>query len=148
VVIVETGLPFSVTDSRGGTIVGSNGNFAQLAPGLTKSDLVTYPGSLTHYFNTSAFVAPLKIGDGTALGNAPRNYLTGPGFWNTDLAVVKNFPVRESVKAEFRAEFFNLFNHPNFASPGSSVSSTASFGVISNTVAAPRIIQLALRVRF
>jgi hypothetical protein len=148
VVIVETGLPFSVTDSRGGTIVGSNGSFAQLAPGLTQSDLVTYPGSLTHYFNTSAFVAPLKIGDGTALGNGPRNYLTGPGFWNTDLAVVKNFPVRENIKAEFRAEFFNLFNHPNFASPGSSVSSTASFGVISNTVAAPRIIQLALRVRF
>jgi len=148
VVIVETGLPFNVTDSRGGTIVGSNGSFAQLAPGLSSSDLTTYPGSLTRYFNTSAFVAPLKIGDGTALGNGPRNYLTGPGFWNTDMAVVKNFPVRENVRAEFRTEFFNLFNHPNFANPGSNVASPASFGVISNTVAAPRILQLALRIRF
>jgi hypothetical protein len=148
VVIIETGLPFSVTDSRGGTIVGTNGSFAQLAPGLTASSLVTFPGSLSHYFNTSAFVAPLKIGDGTAFGNGPRNYLTGPGFWNTDLAAVKSFPVREKIKAEFRTEFFNLFNHPNFANPGSVASSAASFGVISNTVAAPRIIQLALRIRF
>jgi hypothetical protein len=152
VVIIETGLPFNITDSRGGTIVGiggsGGGNFAQFASGLGPSDVPISSPTLSHYFNTAAFVPPLKIGDGTALGNAPRNFMTGPGFWNTDLAVVKVFPVREPVRIEFRSEFFNLFNHPNFGNPGSAVSSPASFGVVSTTVSSPRIVQLALRVRF
>jgi hypothetical protein len=49
---------------------------------------------------------------------------------------------------EFREELFNLFNHANFANPGSNVADTSSFGVVSNTVNSPRIAQLAARVRF
>ncbi len=147
-VIVESGLPFSITDSRGGTILGSNGSFAQLASGSTPQDVNLNSSTLGHYFNTSVFVAPLRVGDGTAVGNAPRNFITGPGFWNTDLAAVKTFPIREPMHLELRAELFNLFNHPNFANPGSNVATPSSFGVISNTVSAPRIVQLAVRIRF
>ncbi|HXJ40605.1 MAG TPA: hypothetical protein VNH18_15100, partial [Bryobacteraceae bacterium] len=147
-VVVESGLPFSVTDSRGGTIVGSNGSFAQFAPGYGPSDVALSSPSLRRYFNTLAFTAPPTVGNGTGLGNSPRTFMTGPGFWNTDLAVVKTFPVRDRFNAEFRTEFFNLFNHANFANPGSSLSSPSSFGVISSTVSAPRIMQLAIRIHF
>ena len=103
---------------------------------------------LTRYFNTGVFVAPPRIGDGTGIGDVPRNFITGPNFWNTDMALSKTFPIREPMNLEFRSEFFNLFNHPNFGNPGSNVANAGSFGVISNTVNAPRIVQLALRLRF
>lgn len=152
VVIIESGLPFNITDSRGGTIYGiggsGGGNLAQFAPGKGPQDVPVSNPTLSHYFNTAAFVPPLKINDGTDFGNAPRNFMTGPGFWNTDLAVVKVFPVRESLRVEFRSEFFNLFNHPNFGNPGGAVQASSSFGVVSTTVSSPRIVQFALRVRF
>ena len=68
--------------------------------------------------------------------------MTGPGFWNTDFAVSKVFPLRETTTLEFRTELFNLFNHPNFANPGSDYASPQSLGVISSTVSSPRILQL------
>jgi len=74
--------------------------------------------------------------------------MTGPGFWNTDFALVKAFTIREPLHLEFRAELFNLFNHPNFGNPGANVASSGSFGVISSTVSSPRIAQFALKLRF
>ncbi len=151
VVIIESGLPFSIVDSTGGTILGVNngdGSLAEFAPGKGPGDVPVSSPTLYHYFNTSVFAPPPVIGDGTGLGNAPRNFMTGPGFWNTDLAVTKVLPIRESVRLEFRTEFFNLFNHPNFANPGSDVGSPQSLGVISSTVSSPRILQLALKVHF
>jgi hypothetical protein len=148
VVIVESGLPFNITDSRGGTILGSSGSFAQLAPGVNPGDVKLDNWTLGRYFNTAAFVAPPAIGNGTAIGNSPRNFITGPGFWNTDLAALKTFPIRERTHLELRAELFNLFNHPNFANPGSNASTASTFGIISSTVSAPRIIQVAARIRF
>jgi hypothetical protein len=151
VVIIESGLPFSVVDSAGGSILGVNsgvGSLATFASGMGPTNVAISNPTLGHYFNTSAFAPPPAIGDGTGLGDAPRNFITGPGFWNTDFAVSKTFPIRESTIVEFRTEFFNLFNHPNFANPGSDYGSPDSFGVISSTVSSPRILQLALRVRF
>ena len=151
VVIVESGLPFSITDSTGGTILGVNngdGSLAQFASGKGPSDVPLSSPSLYRYFNTSVFAPPPVVGDGTGLGNAPRNFMQGPAFWNTDLAVSKVFPLYERTRLEFRTEFFNLFNHPNFANPGSDVGSPQSLGVISSTVSSPRILQLALRVSF
>ncbi len=146
---MESGLPYSITDDRDGTIFGAGmGGYAQFAPGSGVSNIAISSPTLNHYFNTSAFVGPPVIGDGTGFGNSPRNFLTGPGFWNTDLAVSKDFVVREPARLQFRAEFFNLFNHANFANPGSNLSAPSSFGVISNTVSSPRITQLALRLQF
>jgi hypothetical protein len=88
------------------------------------------------------------VGNGTGFGNSPKNFMTGPGFWNTDFALVKSFPIAEPARLEFRAELFNLFNHPNFANPGSNVGSPGSFGIISSTVSSPRIAQFALKLRF
>jgi hypothetical protein len=74
--------------------------------------------------------------------------MTGPGVCNTDFAASKPFVVREPLTVEFRAELFNLFNHPNFANPSSNVGSAGSFGVISSTVSSPRIAQFAVKLRF
>jgi hypothetical protein len=89
------------------------------------------------------------------LGNASRTPLSGPDFVNTDFSVIKHFPLpRESTRLDFRAEFFNLFNHPQFGLPEASssgyadVASPATFGVINSTVNNPRVIQFAVKLLF
>jgi hypothetical protein len=80
-------------------------------------------------------------------GTLPRNFLRGPGLINTDLALSKTTAlVGEHTKLEFRAEFFNIFNHANFINPVTNILS-AQFGQITST-RDPRIIQLALRLTF
>ncbi len=143
---LQSGLPFSVTDNRGGTIYGAS-SYAQFAPGKGPADAALADPTLNQYFNTSAYTAPPRVGDGTGFGDSGRNYLRGPGQINFDTAVVKLFPLGAN-QLEFRAEIFNLFNRPNFGLPGTNVGSPSSFGVISSTVVAPRILQFALRYRF
>ena len=108
--------------------------------------------TLQHWFNPCAFAAPLP----GELGNAPRAPVYGPRFVNTDFSAIKEFPLsfREGMNLQFRAEFFNLFNHPHFFLPGSSASSmqdfasSSSFGVVNSTLNDPRFIQFALKVLF
>jgi hypothetical protein len=94
-------------------------------------------------------------------GTLPRNYLRGPGYINFDMAFSKTTAITERVKLEFRAEFFNLFNHANFLNPGAVNNGNGTFsgagpgvnpnssllGQITSTYD-PRIIQLALRLSF
>jgi hypothetical protein len=108
--------------------------------------------TLENWFNPCAFVAPVA----GELGTAPRAPVYGPRFVNTDFSAIKDFPLsfREGMNLQFRAEFFNLFNHPHFFLPGSSASSmqdlasTSSFGVVNSTLNDPRFIQLALKLIF
>ena len=80
-------------------------------------------------------------------GSLPRNYLHGPGFVNTDLALSKTTAlIGERMKLEFRAEFFNIFNHANFLNPQTNIYSP-QFGQVIQTHD-PRIIQLAARLSF
>jgi len=102
--------------------------------------------TLSKWFNTQCFVDPA----GGELGNAPRAPAYGPRFVNTDFSVIKHFPLpfREGTEMDFRAEFFNLFNHPQFGLPGADTDSSTNFGVITSTVNNPRLIQFALKLRF
>jgi len=107
-------------------------------------------GTLAAWFNPCAFDhAP----DGE-LGNSNRAPLYGPRFVNTDLSFIKHFPLPyESMRLDFRAEFFNAFNHAQFYLPGGSsgmqdVNAFSSLGVISGTVNNPRVIQFALKLNF
>jgi hypothetical protein len=96
------------------------------------------------------------------VGSSGRNPYYGPGLANYDFAVLKNFALRERARFQFRADFFNLFNHTNFANPIADMSN-ANFGKITQTLGSavapsagtssgptggPRLIQLALRVQF
>ncbi len=100
------------------------------------------------------------------VGNIGRNAVRGPGFWNFDMGVGKRFPITERVNLQFRAEFFNIFNHPNFENPrnatvGSPTVTSSVFGQTccvtsslptSATVIAigepNRVIQLGLKLTF
>jgi carboxypeptidase family protein len=105
-------------------------------------------GSPNLYFNPNAFVLPAA---GT-YGNAGRNVLVGPGLVSTDVSLAKNVAVSEKVKAQFRAEFFNLFNRANFGTPNAVVftSATAAVsptaGIITSTSTTSRQIQFGLKL--
>jgi hypothetical protein len=94
------------------------------------------------WFNTSAFAFP---GNGV-LGNASKSVGTGPGFADFDTSLLKDFNV-EKHTLQFRSQFFNIFNRPNFSIPNGSRGG-ATFGQISGTVNGGRFIQLSLRYMF
>jgi hypothetical protein len=159
---VTSGFPLFVVDSadESGTYFSYNGftlqrpnevgnpNVAGPEPGGTNCP--TQIHTLQHWFDPCAF-AQAPSGE---LGTAARAPVDGPRFVNTDFSVIKNFPFHESMNVQFRAEFFNLFNHPQFFMGGlgdtgqQDINTPSSFGVINNTVNNPRLIQFALRLAF
>lgn len=106
-------------------------------------------GTVRSWFNPCAFAQPAP----GKLGNANRTPLYGPRFVNTDFSAFKNIPIREGFNLQFRAEFFNLFNHAQFGLSGNGVfmqdiTSTSTIGVVNETVNNPRVVQFALRFDF
>ena len=153
----------TLTGTNSNNIFGITAERAQLAAGCSYSDLVTtglVTNRLNNYFNSSCILRnstgaatwPIIGDDGraTAFGNSGVGVVTGPGQRNWDVSLMKRTPLRqlgESGNLEFRAEFFNAFNTPQFANPGTNVSA-ANFGVISATSVNPRVVQLALKLNF
>jgi hypothetical protein len=138
----QSGGPFTVT---------SGVDNSQSAVGADRANLVGDPHlpggrstaeTIAQYFNKAAFTVN-TVG---TFGNAGRNILRGPGNRNIDFGMVKTFAIHERYKAQFRAEAFNLFNHPNFNNPNANVSA-ATFGTITGA-GAPRVLQLALKAVF
>ncbi len=88
-------------------------------------------------------------GDATGYGNAPRNCVIGPPQKNVDFTLGKIFKLTERQSLRFRADFFNLFNHPSFANPSATdVESPSSFTQITSVVGTPRLIQFSLKYGF
>jgi len=105
--------------------------------------------------NFAAFSSPGNYPNSTlAYGDVGRNTLKGPSVYNWDFSLFKNFRVREHNTLQFRAEFFNIFNTPEFASPSADLASPATFGQSLSTIASAggfssnRQIQFALRYQF
>ena len=121
------------------TTITSTGPIRSQAATPTKRITASISGS-----TQPAFVAP-AAGE---LGDAARVPVVGPDFVNSDFSVIKDFPLaREGMGLNFRAEFFNLFNHPEFGSPVNDINA-AGFGAVNSTVNNPRLIQLALKLTF
>jgi hypothetical protein len=110
--------------------------------------------TLDCWFNQAVFVAPpLAPGQQSAhsFGNARIGDLRGPDLVNFDLVLQKNFKIFESHQIEFRSEFFNLFNHPNFGLPGGGSSAAVDVpggAAITNTATDNRQIEFALKYTF
>src|SRR5215472_4838783 len=111
----------------------------------TRPDLigpVTDPHTMLQWFSTKSFAQPAP----GFFGNAGVGTLLSPGLWVFNMAAYKDFRMAERLTLQFRGEFFNAFNHPNFGSPNTSFGA-GSFGQISS-MKNPRIGELALKLRF
>ena len=164
IITVQSGRPIGIITSNdtSGTF-----NFHQrpnVVPGV--NPILAHWSPTTGYLNPLAFAQPA---DGT-FGDLGRDQIFGPGFWDFDFSVSKNFPLRDRLSLQFRAEFFNIFNHPNFALPSNSIvpginadgtvnTSAGPAGTISQTPdvaqgnpglggGGPRVMQFGLRLQF
>lgn len=140
---LRTGYPFS--PSRSGVTFGTyTPGRVNLAPGRTLQSAFLSNKSITNWFDPSAFVDPGP----TVQGNVTRNTLRGPGTKQVDLSAIKNFPIRERITAQFRAEAYNIINTGIFSQPAANISSPLAVGKISTTSGENRSIQLAVKVLF
>jgi outer membrane receptor protein involved in Fe transport len=146
IVKLRSGLPFSVTNGNvDANLDGNTNDRAQLI-----GDPHIANPTATQWFNTAAFVQN-KVVTGVATdGNSPRNLLDGPGYRDVDLAISRDFHMRERFMLSFRAEGTNAFNMVSLGQPGAAVPSGATsttFGVITsaNTM---RKLQFGLRLSF
>jgi hypothetical protein len=145
-----SGFPVFVVDSNNGSGAGLlNTNVQSLIrPNQTCNPVLSHP-TLSAWFNASCFAQPAN----GQLGNANRTPLSGPDFVNTDFSVIKHFVPREGMGIDFRAEFFNLLNHPQFGAPGGNgygadFASPSTFATINYTVNNPRLVQFGLKATF
>ena len=183
IVTAMSGLPIDIIDGGAGSFYGlSGGNNSLVRPSwapsaTTNAAISNIPSG--YFFNPLAFVRPTVLtgqvipssngtatagATGTDFGNVGRNVLRGPNQTNVDFSVIKRFRFRESKNIELRAEFFNLFNHVNFANPISNLSAVPStsidpisgqiigspgdFGRVISSSNNPRLIQFALKLNF
>jgi hypothetical protein len=150
-VTFHSGNPITVSDAGDYNVNYDYSAFGILAPGasLPATKLGFDNNGIPSIFaNTSAVNSFVGAGPGVV---GTRGILRGPHFFNTDLAVSKNFTLPwEKVKLSFRAEAFNLLNNVNWGTPGNSLANPTTFGEITGyaTGAAPRVMQMALRVSF
>jgi hypothetical protein len=148
--MAQTGSPWNVTvgfDQSGTVVAGSE------RPNLVMPVDQIYTGNINQWVNPAAFSLPAA---GT-FGNLQRDFLTGPHTVNLDYALLKETTIKEQTRLQFRAEFFNLLNHANFALPNASAFVQApngggtpnpTFGKITATTTSSRQIQFALKLLF
>ena len=148
--IWESGSPFSVSSGRntGPSTVNTWANYtgSRNIGGIYENNNGIGPGV---YYFTPAEIANFSEPAAGFIGSSGRNTFRGPGFFNIDASLVKRFELAERKYVTFRAEAYNLINHPDFANPSVNFGGVAStFGKISSVVNNPRIMQLALRFDF
>jgi hypothetical protein len=161
----QTGFPIQITSLADNELMYSfdfelPGKPAQLAPFRTLKP----QSNANYYFDPNSFTE--NATDNTAppctagavfgcydpsllgtLGNAKRTICCGPHLSNTDFAILKTIPISEAMHVDFRAEFFNIFNHTQFFNPDGNTSDGAQFGQVTQ-VRDPRLVQFALKFFF
>jgi len=155
VTTVQSGNPLTLMDSRAGSIYGADDTSffyqpANFCPGSSNHSLATsgsIENRLNDYINMGAVCPPPVIGDGTGYGNIGRGALRGPDQNSWDISLGKITKITEFSNLEFRAQFFNAFNHPQFANPLVDAGAPG-LGTINSTSVSPRLIQFALKYNF
>jgi hypothetical protein len=148
--VAQSGSPWNVTvgfDQAGNVVAGSE------RPNLVMPADQIMTNNITQWANPAGFSLPAP---GT-FGNLQRDFLAGPGIVDFDYALMKETPIKEHTRLQFRAEFFNVLNHPNFALPNASAfvqtangggAPNPTFGKITATTTSSRQIQFALKLLF
>ncbi len=137
--VMQSGLPYTVTVAGSPSNTGAASR-ANPVPGINP---IPADQNINQWFNPAAFASPPAFTWGT-LG---RNTLNGPRLFNADFSASKKFRFRESRELQFRSEFFNGFNHPQFGLPASTAG-VGGAGTITSTQRSNRQIQFALRFAF
>ena len=144
---ISSGFPVPLIDSNNtsGTTfnAGGNDNNFNRPDQLAGCSVYSASHAAHQWINPTCFPAA-AAGE---LGNAARVPVVGPDFVNSDFSVIKQFALPREMGLNFRAEFFNLFNHPQFGSPIADINQP-SFGAVTSTVNNPRLVQLALKLTF
>ena len=162
VLVFQSGSPITMFDPAGGSVyaLASPSSTATFAPGFGCGNALSsgsVESRLPNWVKAAAYTpdppATLSNGapsDGTLYGDTPRNCIIGPPQKNVDLTLGKTFKLGEQQNLRFRADFFNLFNHPSFANPAAtSVSASGGgFAPITSVVGTPRLIQFSLKYSF
>jgi len=161
VTIAQSGNPLTFIGGGTGGAYGTNQQLAfqgvttaQFCPGMGNGNLKNGGGArsnLNNYFNTAAFwtgvgtpaaatcpapTVPFGDASATDYGNSAVGIATGPGQWNWDISIVKNTQITERVRMQFRTDFYNAFNHPQFAPPQGGNFGTVGFENVGNFVVA------------
>jgi hypothetical protein len=140
ILTIQTGTPVFV--SMGNTQISNTLSTADLPNVVANCNPNDGPRTLAQWFTTSCFAIPL-LGH---FGNEGRDNVYGPGSFNIDTSLTRNFVFREKIHIQFRGEAFNTDNHTNFGAP-SGAFGTSAFGTISSA-SSPRNLQFALKVNF
>src|SRR5207302_9207770 len=152
IVTIQSGTALTIANTNSTNVFGISQDRAQLSPACSRSQLVksgSIESKFGNYFNATCFTTPPIIGAdgiGTGFGNSATGIVDGPEQANLDIAVSKTVPLNwllENSKLQFRAEFYNGLNHPQFANPDTNLASS-TFGVISATAVKRRAGPLAL----
>jgi hypothetical protein len=138
----RSGLPFTVRSGRDNSLTGIGLDTADQVADWGLSGDRNKGQKIRQWFNAAAFV-PNAIG---TVGQVGINSLRGPGFWNLDFAVLREYKFKESKMVQFRGSFFNVFNHANLNNPNST-QSNPTFGQITSA-SDPRVIEFGLRFAF
>jgi len=144
---LQSGKPINVTMAADIASISRAGNQRPDIVGALHADCNS--SHINNCIDISAFAPPAAF----SLGNGGRNKLVGPAYLNTDFSLFKSFPIHESLKLQFRAEFFNAFNRPQLGTPDGTITSfdptnLGSFGNITYTVADNRDVQFGLKLVF
>jgi hypothetical protein len=139
----------TVTDGRARSLQGERGSERPNCIGDPVPSNQTATGDSSapadsRWLDINAFEA---VALGT-FGNCPVGVARAPGYSNLDLMLSKSFEMGAARRLELRVEAFNALNHPSFGPPARDISVPNTFGLITSTVSAPRVIELALKFYF
>jgi hypothetical protein len=148
IAVLSSATPYTVYDSANVSLQAQHpeiSGFTSARPDLA-SDPNRGPHTVEQWVSRSAFRRLDLATEAGKFGNAGRNVVRGPAFGNLDLSLLKSFPVGETQRFEFRAECFNVTNHPNFGLPVNDIASP-NFGRILSS-GPPRLLQFGLKFLF
>lgn len=154
VLVAQSGSPLTIIDENAGLVYGNFPfeNRAARPSSDPRTSGSLYSRVVGRYLDGSSFPSAPEAPNGsgpadTDFGNSSVGFLRGPGQHNIDMAIERDFPLKESQAVHFRTEFFNLTNTPQFANPDVFLNDS-TFGKITSRSANPRIIQFALKYSF
>ncbi len=154
VVTYSGGLPFNLGYSTCNAQVPSSAPcYVNGDPKAFKKHVTGFPSHGLNYYNSYNLASgPFSTPGLDQIGNTGRNSVFGPNYFNTDIAVQKNFPIRESVTAQLRVDGYNAFNHINFGTPNANIDQGGAIssgpGPGNTQLPSARLLQFSGRVQF